>query len=136
MRRAHVSAVAACLLWPAAAIAQSPADPAAPAPMDPLADLSAEDRFMVLHGAVVAYERCMGERFDEAEAMAVNGRIREIIGESFGAGRTLEMIYQAQQAMSRTLTSQGCSSDPVAGAVGLFEAEIAPALLAPAGDGG
>ena len=139
MRRARWSVVVACVLWPVAAVAQTPPTEAEPAPapsVDLLADLTAEQRFMVLHGAVVAYERCMGEQFNEAQAMAINARIREIVGESFGAGRTLQMIYDGQQAMNQTLSSQGCSSDPVAAAVALFQTEMAPAMGAPASDGG
>ncbi len=141
MRRAHWIAAAAFLIAPQLAGAQtaSPAEdaaePAAPAMVDPMADLTAEERFMLLHGTVVAYERCTGESFDETQAVAINGRIREVVGESFGAGRTLEMIFEAKQAMNRTLSTRGCSSDPVAAALSLFQAEIAPALLAPA-DGG
>ena len=131
MRRAHWIAVAACLIAPALASAQTPP---AGGP-DTLTDLTAEERFMVLHGSVVAYERCMGESFDEAQAMTINGRIREVVGDTFGAGRTLDMIYRAKRAMNRTLSSQGCASDPIAEALLLFQTEIAPAMGIPAQSG-
>ncbi|MCB9947360.1 MAG: hypothetical protein H6842_05955 [Rhodospirillaceae bacterium] len=121
VRPVWLAAAAMSLVMAAGAQAQ---DTEAP----PAEEMTPQERFVELHGAVVAYERCTGIHFDEQQAMALNQRIRELIGESFGAGATLQLIYDAREAMTRRVTSEGCGGDRVTDALTLFETNLADAV--------
>lgn len=121
IRAGWLTAAALSLAITAVAKAQ---DTEAPPP----AEMTPQERFVELHGAVVAYERCSGIHFDEQQAMALNQRIRELVGESYGAGTTLQLIYDAREAMTRRVTTEGCGGDRVVAALTLFETNLADAV--------
>ena len=116
-------AAAAVAFGLSGAAAQEGQPPEAPPP-----EMTTEERFIAMHGAIVAYERCRGVRFDEEQAMALNQRVRELIGESFGAGTTLQLIYEARETMARRVTTEGCGGDRVTEALNLFQTNLADAV--------
>ena len=117
-------AVAVASLGFAAVAAAQEARP----PEAPQQEMTTEERFIAMHGAIVAYERCRGIRFDEDQAMALNQRVRELIGQSFGAGTTLQLIYEAREMMTRRVTSEGCGGERVTEALTLFQTNLADAV--------
>lgn len=89
----------------------------------------AEQRYYDLTAAWVAYERCNNLRFDQGQQTALNQAIAERVG-PLGAGEKLSLLQSAKMRTSMRVATKGCGRDnaPVAQALALFSAELAPVV--------
>ena len=92
---------------------------------------SAEQVYLQLHEAVVAYERCADVTFDQDQSVALNSRIMDIVGTNLGAGVKLSLIVEAKERMGARVTGRGCNDEIVAAHVNLFREELGPAVGLP-----
>ena len=92
------------------------------------ADEAAEAVYKDYHGGIEAAKLCENRSFDQPAHAKMAQVIDEKIDYAIGAGRRLTLIEQVKSEVYNLVWYKGCASEPVARLLGLFHADLEPAL--------
>ena len=92
------------------------------------ADEAAETLYKDYHGAIESAKLCEDRSFDQPAHGKMAQVIDEKINYGIGAGRRLTLIEQVKSEVYKLVWYKGCASEPVARLLGMFHADLEPAL--------
>lgn len=91
--------------------------------------LTPEQKFYNYQQAIVAQQSCTRTQFTQDQYNRLDQRIAQLIGEEFGAARSLSVVQDAKGEMLRTIAYRGgCANPKVVEALALFQRDLAPAV--------
>ena len=92
-------------------------------------DMTPAEEYYNYRAAVVAYERCNGIRLSQEDALAVEGRITQLLDGFVSPGQRLSIIEEAKTDFSRLAGANSCArNDMLESALETFETDLASAM--------